>query len=100
MRYDVYKITSARRTGYLIDVQSDFLSSLQSRMVIPLLTSSQYFTGLKDLNPKFEIFGGSYTLITQELASVPLHLLGRAVENLLSFRDDITKALDILLTGF
>lgn len=84
----------------MVDVQSDFLSSLQSRMVIPLLTSSKFFSALKDLNPQFEIFDEKFTLVTQELASVPVRLLGRSVENLAAFRDDITRALDILLTGF
>jgi hypothetical protein len=36
----------------------------------------------------------------QYLAAVPRRELGRTVGNLLDQADDITRALDILLTGF
>lgn len=100
MRFDVYRLPPGDPPGYLLDVQSEILSALPSRMVIPLLPHTKLDIRISDLNPEFGIKGQIYMLRTQELASIRVRLLGRAVDNLIAHQDEINRALDILLTGF
>jgi toxin CcdB len=55
---------------------------------------------IRDLHPVFTIDGDRYLLATQLLSAVPRRELGRHVGNLEAHRDAVTKALDVLLTGF
>jgi len=100
MRFDVYKMPAGGRPGYLVDVQSDLLSNLPNRMVIPLFSDPRLPVIFRDLNPRFEVAGNLVVLMTQELASIQKRYLQRPVGSLADHRDDITRALDILFTGF
>ncbi len=85
---------------YFVDVQHKLLSSLNTRLVIPL---SPHKT-LKDTNaeklcPVFQIEQGSYVLLTHQLTSIPLSALKTKVCSLENFRDDIIAAIDMLITG-
>jgi toxin CcdB len=100
MRFDVYPMPPGDPPGYLLDVQSELLSALPSRMVVPLLPNTELDIVIRDVNPEFEIRGQMHMLRTQELASVRVRLLGRPIDNLSEFQDEINRALDILLTGF
>jgi toxin CcdB len=84
---------------YLLDVQSDLLDSLATRVVIPLIEASKSNTPITRLNPIFEIEGTNVVLSTQELAGVPNSVLGAFVSSLREYRGDIVNALDLLLTG-
>jgi toxin CcdB len=100
MRFDVYPLPKGSKTGYLVDVQSDIVSDLPSRIVIPLFSDTRLPITFGELNPRFEIFGESVVLMTQELASIPKSQLQRPVGSLAGYREEITRALDILFTGF
>ena len=84
---------------YLLDVQSDLLDSLATRVVIPLIEISKTSKPITRLNPIFEIGESSVVLSTQELAGVPSNVLGAFVVSLREHRSDIVNALDLLLTG-
>jgi toxin CcdB len=43
--------------GYLLDVQTDLLDGLNTRVVVPLLPKEQAPTPAQRLNPTFEIEG-------------------------------------------
>jgi toxin CcdB len=67
-RFDVYANpgSQAATTPYLLDVQSDLLNGLESRMVIPL-RSLKHFPKVKlstRLTPIFTIEGKEYLLET------------------------------------
>ena len=86
---------------YLLDVQSDLLEGLNTRVVIPMCPSSALGKRpITNLSPKFEINGNSYTLLTPQLAGIAISDLGLAVENLSEYRSEIIKAIDFLITGF
>jgi toxin CcdB len=99
MRFDIYR-PPAGGAAYLVDVQSDFLEHLPTRIVIPLRSVDQYRSPIKDVHPAFDIEGGHFLLMTHELASIQKRLLQQPVASLAEHRDEITRALDILLTGF
>jgi toxin CcdB len=100
MRFDLFLLPPGGSPGYMVDVQSDFLSDLPSRMMIPLIAASKYKSPIKDLHPVFEIDGAAFVLLTHELASIQKRQLQRPIASLSAHRDAITRALDILFTGF
>jgi toxin CcdB len=100
MRFDVYELPAGGAAGYIVDVQSDFLAEMKTRMVIPLLPEERHGRLLKDLHPVFEIGGERLVLVTHELASIQKRQLKHPVTTLAQHRDEITHALDILFTGF
>jgi toxin CcdB len=86
---------------FLLDVQSDLLVELQTRVVIPLGKA----TGLgkkpiSRLMPVFPFQGEPYVLVTPQLAGIPKRELGSAVGTLAGRRDSIVSALDFLALGF
>lgn len=86
--------------GYLLDIQASLHDHLSTRVVVPLLPQDLAPPPLRGLNPRIEIDGTAHILFPQYLAAVPKRELGRIVGNLESHRDEITRAIDLLLTGF
>jgi toxin CcdB len=99
MRFDVYKLARGA-IPYVVDVQSDFMSALESRMVIPVLPAGKVKKRVPDLQPVVEIAGTPHVLMTYEMSSVLRKELGRSFMSLIAYRDEITRALDLLFTGF
>ena len=101
-QFDVYKNTNSktrRSVPYLLDVQSDLLNPIATRVVIPLIRISKVNQPITRLNPEFEIEGTRVMLSTAELAGVPISAVGKQVTSLKEYRTDIINALDVLLTG-
>lgn len=103
-RFDVYANPGAQSaaTPYLLDVQSDLLSGLDSRVVVPLRHASQ-FPAVKlptTLMPTLTILGQPCLMETPKMAAVPLRVLKAPVASLASEQDRITAALDFLFQGY
>ncbi|WP_051604053.1 CcdB family protein [Methylobacter tundripaludum] len=89
-------------TLYFLDIQSDLLQRLESRIVIPLRRRDR-FAAVNlpaNLTPTFEIEGVECLLETPKLAAVPLRLLKTPIASLASRQFEITAALDYLFQGF
>jgi toxin CcdB len=99
-RFDVYPTPGRDGRGYVLEVQADLLDHLRTRAVVPLLPRANTPPPIRDLNPVFEIGGEPHVMLTQAIASVPVKELREAVTSLRDCRDDVTRALDILLIGF
>ena len=97
-RFSVYAGVG-RGEGFVVDVQATLLDALSTRVVIPLLPADSGPT-IRDLNPVVDIGGRPFVMMTQELSAVPRVLLKRSVGSLDAWRDEIVRALDVLLTGF
>jgi toxin CcdB len=95
-RLDLYRAPQ----GYLLNVQHDLHEHLSTRIVVPLLREAEAPPPSRDLNPRFVLDDGPHLLFPQYLAAVPKRELGRPIGNLEAERDAVTKALDLLLTGF
>lgn len=86
---------------FLLDIQNDLLSDLETRVVVPL--SPAFVMGgrtLKPLMPVLEIEGAPYVLLTPQMAGIPKSELGAPVTRIDSYRSEIITAVDFLLTGF
>ena len=103
-RFDVYRNSGehAEVTPYLLDVQSDLLQGLETRIVVPLRRRDR-FPGVSlpaNLMPTFEIEGVECLLETPKLAAVPLRLLKTPVASLAASQFEITAAMDFLFQGY
>jgi toxin CcdB len=102
-QFDVYRNVhpaSRARVPYLLDVQSDLLDTLATRVVVPLCKPEVLRGKLAEkLNPVFEVEGRKMVLLTPELAGVSRKALGEKIANLAPRRDSIIAALDLIITG-
>lgn len=103
-RFDVYPNPGAHSgtTPYLLDVQSDLLEGLDSRMVIPL-RSLDHFARVKlpiRLTPVVHIQGKDYLLETPKMGAVPKRILKSPIASLAAKQAQITTALDFLFQGY
>ncbi len=103
-RFEVYPNpgSHANTTPYLLDVQSDLLDGLDSRMVIPL-RSLDHFAKVKlptRLTPVINIQGKDYLLETPKMGAVPQRILKSPVTSLAAEQVQITAALDFLFQGY
>lgn len=98
-RFDLF-LRPRGAPGYLLQIQSDFLDRLETRVVAPLLPPGAVPRPIRDLHPRFEIEGQPYLMAIQLLGAIPKRELGPRVGSLAIRQDDITRALDLLMTGF
>ncbi|MFY0665508.1 MAG: CcdB family protein [Natronospirillum sp.] len=97
-RFDIFENQSG--SGYLLDVQSDILSGLNTRVVVPLLPGSSAPSPAQRLNPVFSIEGQELVMATQFMAAVPDSEVRSCVGSLAEHQDEISAALDMLFLGF
>lgn len=103
-RFDLYRTPGAHAatTPFLLDVQSNLLDGLESRMVIPL-RDRVHFPDVRlseHLTPVFSIQGRDYLLETPKMGAIPQRVLKTPVGSLANERDRIMAALDFLFHGF
>jgi toxin CcdB len=103
-QFCVYKnprAESANRFPLLLDVQSDLIALLETRVVVPLSPVAAIVgRQMKVLMPAFMIGGKKFAMSTPQLAGVPRTEIGAQVADLAAHRDEIIAALDLLITGF
>jgi toxin CcdB len=84
----------------LLDIQSDLIAGLRTRVVVPLCPASTMKGKLiTKLMPVFEIDGKQYAMLTPQLAGVSSSQGGAKVADLAQCRDQVIAALDLLITG-
>jgi len=85
----------------LVDVQSELLEDLGTRVVIPL-AKAVGFTGfpLGLVMPSLELEGEKYVLMTPQLAGVSRADLGPQMGGVPGYAHAISKATELLLRGF
>ena len=97
-KYDVFLNPSG--DGYLLDVQTDLLCDLNTRVVIPLLPTSRAPKPARRLNPIFDLDDEPVVMVTQFMAAVPTGILKTSVGKLDEEFEKVTAAVDMLIQGF
>ena len=95
-RFDVYRNPrkeSAHAIPFLLDVQSDLLDGLESRVVVPLRAANAVKRPVTRLNPVFQVAGVEVVMDTPQLAGVPANMLKKPVASLSAQSFDIQNAL-------
>ena len=99
-QFDVYKNENEgtnKSVPYLLDIQNDILSSLDTRVVIPLVFSLAKVDKLtKELKIKDEIV----YLYTDQMATIPFSLLNEKICSIKEQGDEIKNSIDFLIYGF
>lgn len=97
-KYDVFPNPSG--DGFLLELQADLLSDLNTRVVAPLLPATASVKVVRRLNPAFVIDGKQYIMFTHLIATVPVPRLAEPRTNFLRHQDEIVAALEMLFQGF
>ena len=103
-RFDLYANPGkhATTTPYLLDVQSDLLDGLDTRIVIPL-RSLKTFPKVKlstRLTPVLTVNDEDLLLETPKMGAVPHRILKKPVTSLAGEQAQISAALDFLFQGY
>ena len=101
-QFDVYENpnhASLKSIPYLLDVQTDLLDNLATRVVVPLVASAAMPKPGRQLNPVFIIGDKTFLMSTAEIAGVSVKSLGKKVSSIKENRNEIVAALDFLITG-
>ena len=102
-QFDVYENPShATRKAYpfIVDIQSDILSDIATRIVVPLGRKSDFKNEvLKKLTPTIEYDEEQLLLLVPQLASIPEKALKKPIGSLSHMREEIVAALDFAITG-
>jgi toxin CcdB len=103
-QFDIYinsNPSSKALYPYLIDVQSPLLEALETRLVIPAISKLKFENkSIKNLTPILQIKGQDFFVLTPQIAAIHKKLLGKAIDNCKSFRNEIVSSIDFLITGF
>ncbi len=103
-QFAVYKNKNSRTKSsfpFLVDVQSDLLEALQTRVVVPLTkVAGLTKKPVSHLTPSIKFDGDAYILLVPQLAGIARSDLGAQAGSLADQRQAILAAVDFLLTGF
>ena len=100
-QFDVYKPSGQSGVhSLLLDIQSDLIGLIGSRVVVPMVKFTQAPKLTQRLNPVFEVGSQKYVALFQDLQSVTLEMLGARVGNLADKRFEVTTTLDFLFQGY
>lgn len=103
MQYDVYPNPSPRLREvypYVVDVQSDLLKALATRMVIPLaLTTLPPESMPRRLCPMVAVGGQNLMLVPFEAAPLDKRHLKSKLASLRDRADDIVAAMNAVING-
>lgn len=90
---------SRKRVPCLLDVQSDLIDAMDSRVVVPLIRVAGSGRPIDGLMPAVVVGGEPMLMDTAHLAGVPRSVIGKKVEDLSGERATIMAALDFLVSG-
>jgi toxin CcdB len=103
-RFDVYRNPGkhAGTTPYLLDIQSDLLDGLDSRMVVPLRDVAHFPNVIlpSRLTPVLTFNEREFLLETPKMGAVPIRVLKSPVTSLLDMQVQIMGAMDFLFKGY
>jgi toxin CcdB len=103
-QFSVHENSNPRTKGdvpYLLDVQSDVISVLATRMVVPLYRQGALHSkAMTCLTPVVRFKNKPLIAMVPEMAGIHQRDLGPIVGELPTIRAEIIQAIDLLLTGF
>jgi toxin CcdB len=98
VRANLNRVTRVR-VPYLLELQADMLSALDTCLVAPLVPAADFGPAATRLNPGFRIGNRNFVMDTALMAGVPRKLLGEGVVSLTHRSGEILGAVDFLVSG-
>jgi toxin CcdB len=102
-QFDVYENLepeSKKLIPFLLDVQHDLHSNLNTRTIVPLVVITSPREAISKLCPILCVSGVEVMMSTPEIAGYPVADLKKKVMSASFHRNDILAAIDFLLNGF
>lgn len=102
-QFDVYRNPSNKSKTYypyVVDVQNNYISELDTRIVIPLGKASYFENEIMtklQINVAYE--DEQLILMTPQISSIPKNVLKEAIGSLEHLQQEIIDALDFAITG-
>ena len=94
-QFDVHRVG----LELVVDCQSNLLSELNTRVVVPLIPPERAPKKAGRFNPVFSVDGEELVLTTQFISSIERNQLGAVVVSLANHSFEITGAIDVLTGG-
>lgn len=92
---------SSKDVPFLINLQSDPLDLLTSKIVAPLRKEADYSDQkLSRIHITIKIRNIDYIIFISEMAAISSDLMGEKVMNAAALRQKLISAIDLLFTGF
>ena len=100
-QFDVYENLDGNGnvTRLVVDVQTDLLNPLATRVAVPLVSEAHLTERLQNLNPLITLNRSTFVLSSAELTCMSVHKLGKLVGNVSAQREDILAAIQFLVAG-
>lgn len=99
MQFKVYTYKRESRYRLFVDVQSDIMTR-RRRMVIPLASARLLSDKVsRELYPVVHIGDESWRMMTTDMASVPVSVIGEEVADLSHRENDIKNAINLMFWG-
>ena len=102
-RFDVYANPDKHESKlipYYLDVQSDHIKGMETRIVVPLWNASRFSARTENLHPEFDVADQTVVMDTPALGAVPRAVFRQPVANLRSQQMLIQDALDALFGAY
>jgi len=100
MQFQVYTYKRESRYSLFVDVQSDIIDTPGRRMVIPLVSARLLSDKVsRELYPIVSFGGERYRLMTTDMASVSVTVIGENVADLSESENDIKNAINLMFWG-
>jgi toxin CcdB len=100
-QFDVHRNPEQQRKDipYVVDIQSDLLWNLPTRLVAPLILASRFGPPVGRLHPRFVVEDSLVVMLTTEIGVLSPRSLREPIASLADHRHEIVGALDMLITG-
>jgi toxin CcdB len=89
----------SQRMPFVLDVQSESLDVLSTRVVVPLLRAELLRDRIARLHPEFLVGDTRVVMVTTEIGTLSRGALGASIANFADRRAEIIGAIDMLITG-
>lgn len=96
---DVRQLRGSSRFGLAIEYQADFFDMLETRLIIPLLPEPDA-ESLDFINPIVVVEEAEYSARVELIATVPTNALGDTLGTAGSHQNELSRALDRLISGY
>lgn len=96
-KFDVYRTSDGTM---LLDCQSDVLTHLNTRFVVPLASPDDAVMVDRQLTPILDIAGHEMLMLTHFAAAVPVTTLGKLFASAADHDFTVSNALDMLISGY
>lgn len=93
-QFDVYRLVDG---GLVLDCQNDLFDEIGTRFVVPLVPPAESAPSNAYLNPTFRLDGEELSMVTQFATAVRTRELRTRVGSLAAQRDQIVRAIDVLV---